>query len=183
MTLLKEVRLNFIKKKNVRSYKIFLVILDTVKRLGRIMLFSILKDELKLHQTIDTDGVLDQKWCPNKINGLLMLGVATATKEVVLYKLNQELIQLEYFLRLEIEAPNVSELLILSLDWSTCKYYSTEPEVVCSDSKGNVHKLKLSNTKLNLVSTWDAHSFEAWIAAFYYWDPNIIFTGTIYTIP
>lgn len=147
------------------------------------MLFSILKDELKLYQEIESDGILDQKWCFNMINGCSTLAVATSNKKVVLYKLNAELVQLERIAQLDIDESDGSDLLVLSLDWSTCKYFSAEPEIVCSDSKGNLHRLKLSNNKLNLLDTWNAHSFEAWISAFNYWDPNVVFTGAIVIRP
>lgn len=70
-----------------------------------------------------------------------------------------------------------TETLILSLDWSTGKYESQQPYIVCSDSKGNVHILQLVSDELVLERSWHGHDFEAWIAGFYYWDTNVVFSG------
>lgn len=64
--------------------------------------------------------------------------------------------------------------MLLSLDWSVLK---DEPMIVASDTKGKVHLFRLANDKIEKKLSLDAHSFEAWICAFYYWDHNIIFTG------
>ena len=46
-----------------------------------------------------------------------------------------------------------------------------------SDSKGCVNVLGLTETSLTALSQWKAHDFEAWIAAFSYWDTQIIYSG------
>ncbi|XP_050298245.1 diphthine methyltransferase isoform X2 [Anthonomus grandis grandis] len=145
------------------------------RRLGRIMLFSIGKNELKLHHSLDTAAVLDQKWCPNLINGLPILGVVNAERSIEIYKFENK--HLHLYARYSF-ADNGSETLILSLDWSSGKYECQEPQLVCSDSKGNVHLLTLTlSGELNLVRSFHSHEYEAWIVGFYYWDINVIFSG------
>lgn len=140
-------------------------------------MFSITPENgLVLLQTINTEGVLDQKWCHNKINNFSILGVVDANKGISIYKLNFDIIQLELITRFVIEDEH-EENLILSLDWSTGKYSSSEPDIICSDSKGNIHRLKLRDNQLSLEENWHAHEFEAWISAFYYWNTNIVLTG------
>ncbi|CAG9767082.1 unnamed protein product [Ceutorhynchus assimilis] len=144
------------------------------KRLGRILLFTLTTD-LKLLQTLDTAAVLDQKWCPNQINGSSILGVVNAKRALEIYKLqNSFLVLVTKYTFLEDQS---TETLILSLDWSTGKTESQHPHVACSDSKGNIHLLQLINNELVMEKSWHGHDFQAWITGFYYWDPNIIFSG------
>lgn len=144
------------------------------KRLGRILLFSINPQSgLELHQTIDTAAVLDQKWCHNKIEDFSILGVVTAEKKIEMYKLESKKLELITYFELQAN----EKVLLLSLDWSTGKYSSEEPTIVCSDSKGNYHIFQFTGNKISLLHSCNTHNFEAWIAGFYYWDPNVFFTG------
>lgn len=163
------------------------------KRLGRILLFSISPvNGLKLWQSLNTPGVLDQKWCHNQINGLSILGVVNSEKTLEIYKFKPQdkkllkplpvKFELELITSYKIVEADNSEVLMLSLDWSTGKYESQEPEIICSDSKGRWHKFMFDKTgKLILLeSSFPMHSYEAWIAAFYYWNTNVFFTGLSY---
>lgn len=133
--------------------------------------------DLKLRQTIQTPAILDQKWCHNQINNDSTLAVVNADGQLEIYRLNND-IQLELCCAINIKEINsLNELLLLSLDWCTGKFGSNEPELVVSDSKGCVYLIKLSNNTLDLLTKWDGHTYEAWIAAFYYWDTNIVFSG------
>jgi diphthamide biosynthesis protein 7 len=104
------------------------------------------------------------------------LGVVNAEKTLEIYAFNPESTELEVVTRYTIE-DDESERLLLSLDWSTGKYQSNEPEIVCSDSRGNIHRFKLENDKLAKCGSCHGHDFEAWIAGFYYWNPDITFSG------
>nr|XP_971820.1 PREDICTED: diphthine methyltransferase isoform X2 [Tribolium castaneum] len=148
---------------------------ETGKRVGCILLFSVTSDELILHQKIETAAVLDQKWCHNKINDWALLGVANAQKTLEIYALKGDDLKLEFVTSCQLDDDR--ETLFLSLDWSTGKFASGEPEIVVSDSKGAIHRFKLRNCELIKAESWHGHEFEAWICAFYYWDPNIVFSG------
>lgn len=49
--------------------------------------------------------------------------------------------------------------------------------IVSSDSTGQLHLLKVDDAALRGVATWQAHCFEAWIAAFNYWQTEIVYSG------
>lgn len=137
-------------------------------------MFSINSEGLKLCQSIDTAAVLDQKWCHVPLNGFSVLGVVNAVGNVELYKLLPTHLKLELLSTYKIEC---EETLILSLDWSTGIYSSAKPDIICSDSKGNIRLLTFCNDKLLFENMWSGHEFEAWIAGFYYFDTNIFFSG------
>ncbi|KAK9888178.1 hypothetical protein WA026_000447 [Henosepilachna vigintioctopunctata] len=150
------------------------------QRVGRILLFSVsAKDGLKLELEIETAAVLDQKWCHQKINQEIILAVANSDSAIELYKLQKEHKNITLKKVNTFSFPNEDdELLILSLDWSNNKSNSEPPEIICSDSKGGVHILLLTEKELVLkASIIKFHEFETWIAGFYYWDTNIFFSG------
>ncbi|EHB08212.1 WD repeat-containing protein 85 [Heterocephalus glaber] len=122
-------------------------------RLGRVYLYSISEDDsaysLVEVQRKDTSAVLDMKWPLLEPWCSLSLG---------------------------------EERLALSLDWSTGKHArpSDQPlKIVSSDSKGQLHLLMLDKAgpMLQPVASWQAHHFEAWIAAFNYWQTEVVYSG------
>ncbi|KAB0793480.1 hypothetical protein PPYR_13100 [Photinus pyralis] len=135
---------------------------ETQERIGRILLFSITPaNELQLCQTVNTSAVLDQKWCLH----CPILTVVNAASAIEVYKFENERLMLITTCTVPCEA------LILSVDWTK------EHEMICSDSKGNWHKLELCENNLVLQNTAKAHDFEAWIAAFYSWNTAVFYTG------
>lgn len=137
------------------------------------------KCTLTLHQTVNVSAVLDQKWCYNKINDSSLLGVVDSAGKLEIYKLesSKDVVALYLVTSFQIPTTEGTETLLLSLDWSTGKYQSQTPKIICSDSKGDIHLFRFFGDNLELENTWHAHDFEAWIAGFYYWDINIMFTG------
>jgi diphthamide biosynthesis protein 7 len=64
-------------------------ICDRYKRNGRLYLFAIDSSKgLCLLQTLEMPAVLDCKWCHCKIYGKILLAVANAMVEVLLYEMN-----------------------------------------------------------------------------------------------
>ncbi|KAJ2939180.1 hypothetical protein O0L34_g8492 [Tuta absoluta] len=145
------------------------------KRLGRIYLFAKIghdTTELNPIQTIDTSGILDQKWCHHEISGFPILAVVTSDGKLQLYKLvKKEDFELEFWLETSIG----QNILALSLDWSSNRS-KTEPKIVVSDSAGSVNVFKVDNG-LEAIGTWISHGFEAWIAAFDYWNTDVFYSG------
>ncbi|KAL4719674.1 hypothetical protein ACJJTC_002995 [Scirpophaga incertulas] len=144
-------------------------------RLGRIYLFTVSEDPTHLSpiQTIETSGVLDQKWCYHTIQGYAVLAAVTSDGFLKLYRLvDEEGLKLELWVEEEIG----KNLLALSLDWSTNKI-SAVPKLVVSDSGGNVSVLVVGRDRIEKVSTWKSHDFEAWIAAYNYWNTDIFYSG------
>jgi diphthamide biosynthesis protein 7 len=172
-------------------------------RLGRLYLFAV--DSAKglcLLQTLEMAAILDCKWCHCKIYGKIVLAVANAVGDVLLYELRTDGAVLE-----EDPVENVneneaysscslsllcsrtvardadSETLALSLDWSTGRRkfedVQSSPLITVSDSRGNISLLTLSNLMLEKTECWSAHGFEAWITAFDYWNSSVVYTGNV----
>uniref|UniRef100_A0A8C3WKY6 Diphthine methyltransferase n=1 Tax=Catagonus wagneri TaxID=51154 RepID=A0A8C3WKY6_9CETA len=153
-------------------------------RLGRLYLYSFNADSsacpLTEVQRRDTDAILDMKWCHVQVAGHALLGVADAGGSIELLRLvrSQNAHLLQPFSRFALE----KQCLALSLDWSTGKAgrVSEQPlKIVSSDSSGQLHLLNVGEAGpgLRCVATWQAHRFEAWIAAFNYWQTEIVYSG------
>ncbi|KAI8435619.1 hypothetical protein MSG28_003888 [Choristoneura fumiferana] len=130
------------------------------KRLGRIYLFEINQDTSELNpvQTLDTSGILDQKWCYHTIKGYPVLAVVTSEGLLQLYQLlGTNGIR---NLKLWIEYSIGQDVLALSLDWSTNKAASDEPMVVVSDSAGSVTLLKIVGAGFQKIETWNSHGYD-----------------------
>lgn len=55
---------------------------------------------------------------------------------------------------------------------------SNQPlKIVSSDSRGQLHVLRAKASGLRAVATWEAHRFEAWVAAFNYWQTEVVYSG------
>ncbi|XP_042344038.1 diphthine methyltransferase [Plectropomus leopardus] len=153
----------------------------TPSRTGRLYLFEFRREgsmspPLTELQRIDTAAILDLKWCHVPVCGEALLGMAAATGELQLYTLSDSqegARSLHPLCSLEVGA----ERLALSLDWSTGRMESGDVRVVCSDSAGCVSVLSLAEGALTALSQWKAHDFEAWIAAFSYWDTQLLYSG------
>lgn len=68
------------------------------------------------------------------------------------------------------------------MDWSTGKSVRAREQplkIISSDSKGQLHLLMVNEgtAELQLVASWPAHHFEAWIAAFNYWQTELVYSG------
>ncbi|XP_023556268.1 diphthine methyltransferase isoform X2 [Octodon degus] len=154
-------------------------------RLGRVHLYIFSEDDsaypLVEVQRRDTPGVLDMKWCHVPVAGCGILAVADASGSVELLRLVQSEESrpfLEPWSRLLLG----EERLALSLDWSTGKRgrSSDQPlKIISSDSKGKLHLLMLEEAgpRVQQVATWQAHHFEAWVAAFNYWQTEVVYSG------
>ena len=55
--------------------------------------------------------------------------------------------------------------------------HCSDPRIVVSGSSGNVTLVELTSTGLIPSSQWKAHDFEAWVAAFNYFNASIIYSG------
>nr|XP_012375679.1 diphthine methyltransferase isoform X2 [Dasypus novemcinctus] len=131
----------------------------------------------RLLQVVDTEYTADSvEWCPLEgCRRLLACGTYQLRRAEEGKKSNYTLQRLSSLALGE-------QCLALSLDWSTGKVgrASGQPlKVISSDSKGQLHLLAVSETgpRLQAVATWPAHRFEAWIAAFNYWQTEIVYSG------
>lgn len=149
-------------------------------RRGRIYVFVIDNSttELSPIQTIETSGILDQKWCYHTIQNYPVLATVTSEGILQLYRLVDENGTLN--LKLWTQESIGENILALSLDWSTNKIESEEPRIVVSDSAGHVTVFSVVGDKLFKIGRWKGHGFEAWIAAFNYWNSNVFYSGKCY---
>ncbi|KAM5330751.1 diphthine methyltransferase isoform 2-T2 [Glossophaga mutica] len=124
------------------------------------------------------------KWCHVPVAGQALLGVVNAGGYIELFQLvgsegpgcspdgAPSLQESSHTLQLAAGFALDKQCLALSLDWSTGKTGS-------SDSKGQLHLLKVDEAGPGpqAVTTWQAHGFEAWVAAFNYWQTDIVYSG------
>lgn len=65
-----------------------------------------------------------------------------------------------------------------SLHWFPASRARDQPlKIISSDSKGQLHLLEVTEARLQEVAAWPAHRFEAWVAAFDYWQTEIVYSG------
>ncbi|KAM7093547.1 diphthine methyltransferase isoform 1-T1 [Molossus nigricans] len=110
-----------------------------------------------------------------------LLGVADAGGFIELFQLagsKESTFTLEPCARVALD----KQCLALSLDWSTGRAGRASDQslnIISSDSKGQLHLLKVDGAGpgLQCVATWQAHHFEAWIAAFNYWQTEVVYSG------
>ncbi|XP_051022258.1 diphthine methyltransferase [Acomys russatus] len=154
-------------------------------RLGRLYLYSFRADNtakpLAEVQRRDSSAILDMKWCHIPVSGHVLLGLANASGSVELLRLTED--EKDSYALQPISSLTLEErCLSLSLDWSTGKSIRARGQplkIISSDSKGQLHLLTVSEgaAELQQVASWPAHHFEAWIAAFDYWQTELVYSG------
>uniref|UniRef100_A0A2P2IC08 methylated diphthine methylhydrolase n=1 Tax=Hirondellea gigas TaxID=1518452 RepID=A0A2P2IC08_9CRUS len=127
-------------------------------------------------QVIDMSAILDMKWSCNRVNGCILLAAVTSVGEVIILKLNEckENPRLDLYSQYQI---GDGSTLALSLDWCNRKIQSNNPMITVSDSKGDINIFELQQQKLTLKNHTSSHKFEAWITAFNYWNPSLVYSG------
>ncbi|XP_038064458.1 diphthine methyltransferase-like isoform X2 [Patiria miniata] len=157
------------------------------QRLGQIRLYCLdqraAETGLTELQKIETAAILDMKWCHYSVAEQPLLGIVNASGELQLLAVCSKADGgADSFVLQSTACHRVSEendCLTLSLDWNTGKYHSQNPCVIVSDSKGSLTLCRLCDgaSSVESVLHWPAHGFEAWIAAFDYWQPTVVYSG------
>ncbi|KAI8885738.1 WD40 repeat-like protein [Backusella circina FSU 941] len=143
-------------------------------RKGKIYLFDMNKSSaLDPEQVIETPAVLDMKWSHSPIQDKPTLGVVDAMGGFRLYGFEQDkLISTGH-----VQATDDPSILCLSLDWAN-RVNKDDCRVVTSHSDGQLSILAPEQGgEYATISQWQGHDLEAWIAAFNYWNTNIIYSG------
>lgn len=140
------------------------------ERIGSIMLLRV-TDTLETLQIVDTNGVLDTKWCPKPVDGRILLGVVSAKGDVDLYLFENEL--LTFLTGMNLRTEEEGDYMTLSINWNIL-----DLNALCvTDNKGHAAVLKLRNDKLEILHKWKSHELEAWTIVFDVNDPNVLYTG------
>ncbi|KAJ2406287.1 hypothetical protein J3F80_003583 [Coemansia sp. RSA 2526] len=124
-------------------------------------------------QRIETSAIFDIKWSYNSVDGKHLAGVACADGSLAIYSANNQS-DAEF---LSPVCTNIASSMCCSLDWSNRRVSTSTPRVVTSYSDGQLQLLQLSESSLTEVCQWQGHDLEAWIAAFDYWTPDIVYSG------
>lgn len=138
-------------------------------RVGRLTLHLINPEEIDLNpiQIVEAPGILDVKWCRKKLNNQINIAVANALGQLVLYSLNPETNAIS---QNHVQSVGADRL-ALSCDWyDGCK-------IVVSDSSGHVSCFSVSDQGSDLIHTWKAHDYEAWVASFDRHSDQLVYSG------
>lgn len=149
------------------------------QRLGKFYLFRVENGRLNLLHEYESAAVLDMKWARSRICHKILLGIVTSKGILEIHELVNEYDPALELLR-KITVDESEDVLALSLDWSTGNdfNYNSEVNVVVTTSSGTICIFELTNETFEKIRTIDCHEYEAWIAAFDYWNSKIIYTGT-----
>ncbi|KAF8909028.1 WD-40 repeat-containing protein [Gymnopilus junonius] len=147
-------------------------------RIGQCLTFQVTADEeggfscRKIH-SFNLPAIPDMKWC-HRSNSTPLLGIADSEGNVSLHAWQEQ-----SFNQIDSIKCGPSDTLCLSLDWSNRLRGETNVgSLVVSLSNGYLCLLTpTEGSSLGLTQVWHAHDFEPWIAAWNYWDPNVIYSG------
>eukprot|EP00056_Hartaetosiga_gracilis_P022378 m.29988 g.29988 ORF g.29988 m.29988 type:complete len:346 (+) comp9609_c0_seq7:62-1099(+) len=153
---------------------------DTPKlRIGQIQMYHLQEDHscVQLVTKKDSAAILDMKWSASQFDKHPLLATVTASGDLDLYSYAPS----ETELVKETSTSIVDGQLALSLDWDdrvNGHEEGKERNIVVSSQDGNITTVRLKpNGELSVTASWHAHDFPAWIAAYDYWNTNIVYSG------
>ncbi|KIY71628.1 WD40 repeat-like protein [Cylindrobasidium torrendii FP15055 ss-10] len=147
------------------------------QRRGQCMLFKMNEDETdfaKIGPSFKFAAVLDLKWCHRDV---ATLAVADSESNVALLEWDTDEKVMKQTQSLAVTSSTAN--LCLSIDWSNRRTGGSGlGSLAVSLSNGSLAVLRESMTgELGVDRIWHGHDFEPWIAAWNYWDTNILFSG------
>ncbi|TFK89957.1 WD-40 repeat-containing protein [Polyporus arcularius HHB13444] len=131
------------------------------KRRGKCLLFRAQDEENLCHR--------DASVSP-------LLAIADSEGHITLHELDSKTPRLR---QIQSISCATADILCLSLDWSNRRTPTTDlGDMIVSLSNGSLSLLRpQEGAGLAVSDTWHAHDYEPWIAAWNYWDPNVVFSG------
>ncbi|CAG0891042.1 unnamed protein product [Darwinula stevensoni] len=143
------------------------------QRVGLLHLLAYFQEDqtLRILQTLkNVPGILDAKWCSDRIHNRVVLAIANASGYVCIYELQQgkKLVKLE---------ERSLEGIALSLDWS--RVNKLDPLLAVSVSVGKVFIFELTHVELVLRASLPVSGFETWVCGFDYWNSSIVYAGVL----
>ncbi|KAJ2359140.1 hypothetical protein GGF43_000306 [Coemansia sp. RSA 2618] len=151
-------------------------------RVGRIYVCDVVEDpkdntvRIAEQQRIETSAIFDIKWSYNPVSGSELVGVACADGSLAVYAADSQS-DSEFLSHVSTTHAPTPESMCCSLDWSNRRAASATPHIVTSYSDGKLQLAKFAESTLHGVSQWQAHDLEAWISAFNYWTPDLLYSG------
>ncbi|KAI0778192.1 WD-40 repeat-containing protein [Trametes elegans] len=148
------------------------------QRRGKCLLFRVEDDDkfTKLQET-HHPAILDMKWCHRASSAPPTLGIADSEGHIALHELKTDEMRLHQLQSISC-AP--SDVLCLSLDWSNRRNATSGlGDLIVSLSNGSLSLLRPGEGTdgLSITESWHAHDYEPWIAAWNYWDTNVVYSG------
>ncbi|KAI0033176.1 WD-40 repeat-containing protein [Vararia minispora EC-137] len=147
------------------------------KRTGRCLFFESSRPETpSLLQELALPAILDMKWCHTSETRQPLLAIADSECNISFHEWDIEEKRIDASVSVSLGDPQV---LCLSLDWANRRQpTSSLADLVVSLSNGDLALLRQDATGgLSVRDSWHAHDYEPWIAAWNYWDTNIIYSG------
>ncbi|TBU48331.1 WD-40 repeat-containing protein [Dichomitus squalens] len=145
-------------------------------RRGKCLLFRVQEnDQLTLLHETSLPAILDMKWCHRAPTVSPLLAIADSEGHVTLHELRNEESRLHQLQSISCAS---SDRLCLSLDWSN-RRIPTEGlgDLIVSLSSGSLSLLRPGDEGLVEADSWHAHDYEPWIAAWDYWNTNVVYSG------
>ncbi|OSX67573.1 hypothetical protein POSPLADRAFT_1042785 [Postia placenta MAD-698-R-SB12] len=133
-------------------------------------------EQLSLLHKTSLPAILDMKWCHLASSIDPTLAIADSEGSITLHSLRDDELTLE---RVSSVACAPKDVLCLSLDWSNRRSQTTSlGSLIVSLSDGRLALLQDDGgTGLTVTNSWSAHEYEPWIAAWNYWDTNVVYSG------
>ncbi|KAF9481426.1 WD40 repeat-like protein [Pholiota conissans] len=146
-------------------------------RKGQCLLFRITKnpeDEFRQIQRFNLPAILDMKWGHRSGAVPPILAIADSEGSITVHEWREQSMTQIDSIRCA-----TSDTLVLSIDWSNRRRQDASPgTLIASLSNGSLCILTSTETgSMAITNTWHAHDHEPWVAAWNYWNTNIIYSG------
>ncbi|CAE6428788.1 unnamed protein product [Rhizoctonia solani] len=146
------------------------------ERNGRCLVYEFNEGFMSLQeiQRIDTAAILDIKWSYNQSAFNPLLALAESVGRVQLYEWRGQEKSLSNVQSIQVAEPSV---LCLSIDWNNRLVPQEAGALIVSRSDGEVSVLRPHGSQFKVDTTWHAHDYEPWVAAWNYWSPTVAYSG------